>query len=238
MPDICAQTFYGGAWRVVCQKGADDAEGRAWLARQIKAEFGEDAPVTYLRMDERGLYQPITGMCEDGCNCRGATCKGRPQSRPPQAGARTRPGRRPPPVGRPVHAEDLDVPDDSQEDDTDDLGPDEIWSDRDPMHGGKKPKKPATAPRRPAESGEDEAEQSNHLLALVSALVGHLHRVRRGSKEAESIRSELSAAAALLPRTLIGESLRSDANNALAASAAPRVSASRRKWFLELHGAR
>jgi hypothetical protein len=208
MPDICAQTYYGGAWRVVCQKGTDDAEGRAWLARQIKDEFGEDAPVTYLRMDERGLYQPITGMCEDGCNCRGATCKGRPRNRPPQAGAGSRSGKRPPRVGEPVHAEDVDMDDadgdmDMQEADV----PEPMWGrDR------KKPRR--NEPERPAES---EADAHGRLLALVSSLIQHVHATR--GREG---RKELAAAMGNLPRTMAGESLRKDAELALAVTAPPR----------------
>jgi hypothetical protein len=230
MASLCAQVFRDGSWKLVCMRGDDSADGRRWLLGEIAKEFGKDAPVTLLRLSEDGTYRPVKNGCCRGCACSSASCPGRAKTRnrPPQPHASTRPGRKPPKVGTRVVAEDIDM-----DEGDGDMGMQEADVPEPMWHGDGDDKPRRDKPTRPADT---EAEHHGHVLTMVAALLGHLARVRRGSKEAEALRAELYAAMGNLPRTMAGEALRKDAEHALAVTAPPRASASRRKQFLAWHG--
>jgi hypothetical protein len=202
----------------------DSPEAREQIHKDLDARFpGKPHRLVLHRAD--GTRVALRGDCRNGCCCGCATCKGRPRNRPPQAGAGSRSGKRPPRVGEPVHAEGVDE-DGDMDFQQEEAFPEPQWS------GKRKPRR--DEPERPA---EDEQSLHSHVVNLIQALLGHISRTtRRGSKEVEALRGELASAAALLPRSLIGESLRSDANRVLAVSAPPRSSPARRKFFLAMHG--
>jgi hypothetical protein len=229
MSSVCAEIWADGAWRMVCYKGEDSEEGRAWLLGEVRKEFGANVPVSFKYLNDEGLYVPLAGFCRGGCNCTSGSCPGRakgPRSTPAQPGARTRPGRKPRKPGTPVHAEDVDMPD-GDLDEQESGFPEPQWHAGD---GNRKPRRDDREPERPPDT---EAEAHAHLLALVSALIGHVHRTR--GREG---RKELADAVGTLPCTMAGQQLRQEAEHCLAVTAPRRASPARRRFFAELHGAR
>jgi hypothetical protein len=100
-----------------------------------------------------------------------------------------------------------------------------------PLWGGDDRKKPKRDDREQERPPDTEAEAHAHLLALVSALIGHVHRTR--GREG---RKELADAVGTLPRTMGGEQLRRTAEAVLAETAPRRASPARRRQFLAWHG--